>query len=333
MKRRQLAALAGAVLLTFGLAGTAFADSRNPSMVNASVHGRAGTVTISVEIPRVASMTIAKTADPTHLPATGGDVTYSYVVTNTGTVDIFHIVVTDDNGTPSDTGDDFTASCPQTTLVPDAHMTCTADVSGITQTTTNVATLTADWDKCNDDCSDAIDPVTDTATVTVAAATKSIDLDKTVAPLNLPAGGGDVTYTYVVTNTGDVELTNISIKDDNGTPSNTDDDFTVTCPHTTLAAGAHMTCTADVAGTTKTTINVATVTATAGEDIVTDHDSAKVTVLSGGVQGQTNLPTPPPTDTIAPTTTDAGGSLPLLLIVLGVIGLGAVTLTSGRVKR
>ena len=50
---------------------------------------------------------------------------------------------------------------------------------------------------------------------------------------------------------------------------------------------------------------------------------------SGGVKGETA----PPTDAIVSTNTDAGGSLPLLLIVLGVIGLGAVVLTPGRAKR
>ena len=31
----------------------------------------------------------------------------------------------------------------------------------------------------------------------------AIHIEKTVAPLTLPAGGGDVTYTYVVSNPGD----------------------------------------------------------------------------------------------------------------------------------
>ena len=42
----------------------------------------------------------------------------------------------------------------------------------------------------------------------------------------------------------------------------------------------------------------------------------------------------PQTDAIVSTTTsDAGGALPLLLIILGVIGLGAAVLTPGRAKR
>jgi hypothetical protein len=41
-------------------------------------------------------------------------------------------------------------------------------------------------------------------------------------------------FTYVVTNPGDLELSNITVRDDNGTPGNTADDFT---PHAILDAG------------------------------------------------------------------------------------------------
>ena len=47
----------------------------------------------------------------------------------------------------------------------------------------------------------------DTATVIIVVVnpqgnTPDIHLEKTVAPLTLPVGGGDVTYTYVVSNSG-----------------------------------------------------------------------------------------------------------------------------------
>ena len=46
------------------------------------------------------AVTLSKTADPNHLPASGGTVTYTYVVTNTGGVPIFDVAVRDDTGTP-----------------------------------------------------------------------------------------------------------------------------------------------------------------------------------------------------------------------------------------
>jgi hypothetical protein len=58
-----------------------------------------------------------------------------------------------------------------------------------------------------------------------------------------------------------------------------------------------------------------------------------VTVGSGGVGGETDTPTGPPTDSLSSTSTDVGGALPLLLLVLGVIGVGAVVLTPKRGRR
>ncbi len=46
---------------------------------------------------------------------------------------------------------------------------------------------------------------------------------------------GAVNWTYLVTNTGNVTLTNVVVTDDQG--------VAVTCPKTTLTAGEFMTCT------------------------------------------------------------------------------------------
>src|SRR5262245_53319301 len=72
----------------------------------------------------------------------------------------------------------------------------------------------------------------------------SIALDKTHAAIvdidnNGPDAGDTVTYSYLVTNTGDVTLSNLSVHDNNGTPD-TGDDFTITIAGT-LAPGASTT--------------------------------------------------------------------------------------------
>ena len=98
-----------------------------------------------------------------------------------------------------------------------------------------------------------------------------------------------------------------------------------------------MTCTADVTGTTKTTTNIATASGTAGETSVSDTDDATVTVAAGGgVEAETDVPgvvTAPPTDAIGGNAGDTGNSLPILLIVLGIIGLAAVVLAPKRARR
>jgi hypothetical protein len=60
-----------------------------------------------------------------------------------------------------------------------------------------------------------------------------IHLEKTVSPSPV-AANVPVTYTYLVTNPGGVALDNVTVRDDNATPGNTNDDFT---PAPTLKAG------------------------------------------------------------------------------------------------
>ncbi|MDO9556690.1 MAG: ice-binding family protein [Coriobacteriia bacterium] len=100
---------------------------------------------------------INKTASPTSLPAGGGSVTYTYTVTNPGTVEFSNVTVTDDMVSPvtyvsGDTnGDEI--------LQPGETWIYTATVR-LTKTTTNVATVTG---------TGAGVVTTDTATTTVAA--------------------------------------------------------------------------------------------------------------------------------------------------------------------
>ena len=62
----------------------------------------------------------------------------------------------------------------------------------------------------------------------------TVDKSSVTASLSAP---GTVTYNYLVTNTGNITLTGISLSDDN-------DNDDMNCPFTTLAVGANMSCTA-----------------------------------------------------------------------------------------
>jgi uncharacterized repeat protein (TIGR01451 family) len=278
------------------------------------------------EVEHDPNIHVEKTASTATLPAGGGSVTYTYVVTNTGNVPLTDVAVSDNKCSPvtyssGDTNDDDILDQDESWT-----FNCTTT---ITETTTNtgVATGHDGETKVTDD---------DDATVTVEqpVLAAAIHIEKTVLPLTLPAGGGDVTYTYVVSNTGDLPLTNVAVTDDNGTPGTTSDDFGVDCPKTTLAVDESMTCTAAVTGTDTTTTNIATASGTAGETTVSDTDDATVTVAApgGGVEAETDVPTAPQTDALS-STGDAGNALPLLLIVLGIVGLAAVMLTPARARR
>jgi uncharacterized repeat protein (TIGR01451 family) len=78
-------------------------------------------------------------------------------------------------------------------------------------------------------------PVAAQTEVTLEKATNGEDADSPPGPV-LPVGS-PVAWTYVVTNTGTEELTNVLVTDDQGE--------TVTCPKTVLAVGESMTCTAN----------------------------------------------------------------------------------------
>ena len=103
---------------------------------------------------------------------------------------------------------------------------------------------------------------------------------------------GDVTFTYLVTNTGTADLTDVMLVDDNATPDDTSDDITVICPDIDLAAGDSMTCTATLPVGYGQRTNIATVTATPvlePEGEVTATDDAVVNVPEPEV-----TPTPTP---------------------------------------
>jgi hypothetical protein len=115
-----------------------------------------------------------------------------------------------------------------------------------------------------------------------------IQVDKTADTARLPAGGGDVTYSYDVTNVGNVALSNVSVADDKCSPvtytsGDSDHDTKLDLNETWT-----FTCTANL---TKTTTNVATATGWHGDTKVEDDDTATVKVAD---------PTPPPPTPSAP---------------------------------
>jgi uncharacterized repeat protein (TIGR01451 family) len=92
---------------------------------------------------------------------------------------------------------------------------------------------------------------------------------------------GGVIFTYVVENTGTIDLVNVFVVDDNATPSDTSDDVTLTCPKDALAAGETMTCTATLPVDFGVRTNIAEVIGNPSIDEtveVSDEDDAVVRV-------------------------------------------------------
>ena len=144
-----------------------------------------------------------------------------------------------------------------------------------------------------------------------------IALDKTASPTSGPAGTV-IVYTYVVTNTGDTALFDISV---------TDDELGTIGQIGSLAVGASSQLTATFTLGSSPVTNVATVV---GEDStghqVSAQDSATVTVVSAGGVGDGDGDGPGGT----PFTGADTGGLGVLVLALSALGAVLVALTSRR---
>jgi uncharacterized repeat protein (TIGR01451 family) len=218
------------------------------------------------------AISIVKSVDE-DLVHSGDTVTYTLVITNTGDAALT-ITALDDavNGAPAVSLTD--CGLIGTTLAVGASRTCQYSAVAGEDDLTNVATVVGEdeLDKEVDDTDDAV----------VDVLNPGIDIVKTVDKPVVHAGD-TVTYTLVITNTGDAPLTLTALDDAvNGAPATS----LTACGviGTTLAAGASTTCTYTAVAGTVDLVNVAEVK---GEDEldeeVTDDDDATVDVLNPAI--------------------------------------------------
>jgi len=256
--------------------------------------------TLDIPITQTPELTVVKSSTMTELTAPG-TVTYSYLVTNTGNVSLTGISLSDDN-------DNDDMDCPATTLAVGASMTCTASHT-FTQAELNAGgtldnTVTASSNEAPDDTDSLSIPITQTPALTVVKSSTTTEL---TAP-------GTVIYSYLVTNTGGVSLTGISLSDDN-------DNDDMDCPATTLAVGASMTCTASHTFT-QAELNAGgtldnTVTASSNE-APNDTDDLSIPITQ----------TPALTVVKSSTTTSATTAGQVILYTYAVENTGSITLTN-----
>ncbi|HZU94221.1 MAG TPA: GEVED domain-containing protein, partial [Microbacterium sp.] len=237
--------------------------------------------TVEITSTSAPAITIVKTADADEL-VVGETVTYSFLVKNTGNVSLSDVTVAE--GEFSGAGDVSAIDCPATVLAPGADFTCTAtyvvqqaDVDAGSVTNTATATGTPPT-------GDPVDSPPSTVEIPSTPA-PAITLVKTADREDLVAGEM-VTYTFRVTNTGNVTLSGIGVRED--AFSGAGDLSAVACPDTALAPGASLDCTAtyvvqqaDVDAGTVTNTATATGTPPGGGDPV-ESDPSTVTI--DGVQ-------------------------------------------------
>jgi len=149
---------------------------------------------------------VVKTANPLSLPAGPGSVTYTYTLRNMGTVPVTDITMVGDTCSPitlasGDNNGDSRLDVGEIWV----HR-CTTTLSA-THTNTIVATGWANGIS-------AVDIASATVIVGAPIVPPLIHVTKVPSAFTLPAPGGAVTYTYIVTNPGTVPLSNVSITDD-----------------------------------------------------------------------------------------------------------------------
>ncbi len=261
---------------------------------------------------------IVKTPSPLTLPFNGGSVTYSYTVTNPGTVPLTNVTVTDNkcsnvNFISGDGNGDSKLQSNETW-----KFTCAMNVS---QTLTNTAIATGHANGLT-----AIDTALATVTIAGSPIPPLIHIVKKPVPVILPAGGGPVTYTYTVTNPGTVLLNNVSVTDDkcgpviliagdangNGMMGPTET-WTYTCKQNLKA----------------TTTNTATAAGSSNGLTVTDIAVANVVVLPASMP----IVTPPPTPKLPNTGFGSEGNMVTWIIAAAGIFVSATlafALTKGK---
>ncbi len=203
------------------------------------------------------SMTLTKLtnglgANPSLVVAAGADVTWSYIVVNTGNVPLSKVVVTDDHN-------DVTVKCPVTDVAVGDSMTCTAAGKAIAGNYANVGSVSAFGELTPAAAVEALKPVTATSqyfgtapglsvkkytNVGASLSGKSLTFTS-IDDADVPAGedstvahvvpvGTAITWVYVVKNTGNIPLEGLVVSDN-------DSSLIVECPVTTLAANDNAT--------------------------------------------------------------------------------------------
>ncbi|WP_426623819.1 DUF7507 domain-containing protein [Leifsonia sp. McL0607] len=199
--------------------------------------------TAVVAVAPAPALTLTKSVDHGTASGPGEVVTYSYVIENTGNVPVTGVGVTESSFTGS--GPVPVVSCPASaaSLAPGASVTCTAPYE-LTQHDADAGHVD------NTAVATGVDPAggavtsTDSSATTTIPATPSLTLDKTASPTTITARGQSVGYSFRVTNTGNVTLSDVSVTEQ--AFSGTGGPLMVVCPtQNSIAAGASLTCTAD----------------------------------------------------------------------------------------
>jgi uncharacterized repeat protein (TIGR01451 family) len=236
--------------------------------------------TVTTTITQQPAVKLVKTAGPVvdtdgNGPDAGDTITYSFVVTNTGNVTLNPVTVTDQTV--------GAVTCPPGPLAPGASVTCTPKTHTLTQTDVDAGSVTGTATATGTAPGGAQVTATD-VTATPIVGDGSIELTKTASQIddvdgNGPDAGDQVTYGFVVTNTGRRTLNDVTVVDTLL--------GAVTCPAGPLAPGASRACSPITYTLTQDDVEAgsvgspATATGTSGTTTVTSSDATATPIAAG----------------------------------------------------
>ena len=212
-----------------------------------------GTATVYIDVPGTA-ISIVKLTNGSDGPTVlvGDPVSWTYAVSNIGTVELSNVYVLDDQG--------VTVTCPKSTLAIAESMTCTASGTAVAGVYVNTGTAYGTFLETTVNSSDVS---------SYFGADPKIDIQKT-PDSQVVVEGQTGTFNIKVTNTGNIGLTNVTVTDP----------LSANCEKVIgdLAAGAmyEYTCTSPTI--TANLTNVASVKGSYGGKDYTAQDSASITV-------------------------------------------------------
>ncbi|MCI0157030.1 DUF11 domain-containing protein [Leifsonia shinshuensis] len=261
------------------LLNTATANGTPPASAGGPVTSAPSTAAVAIsESP---ALTLVKTASPLQATAAGQTVTYSFAVTNTGDVTVGGIAIAE--AAFSGSGSVPTPSCPAgaASLAPGATVTCTAtyavtqadaDAGGIDNSATAGGTSPSGGSVTSNESQNVVPIAPDPA----------VTLQKTASVSNVTAAGQTLTYTFLVTNRGNVTLSSADVVEGRFTGHAI---LNPVCPPgiTSIAPGESISCTADY------------VVTQADMDAGSIQNTATV---SGRTPGGAAITTPPSTVTV-----------------------------------
>ena len=157
------------------------------------------------------ALTVVKDTEYDSLPEPGGDFHYTATITNPSTLDVVTIsAITDTYGVPvcSDALGEITLPYD---LGPGASLTCAFTVPHLGNAG-DAWTNTVDVTATDEDGID-VSATSNEVTVSLTDLAPDISVTKTADPASVPETGGDVTFTFLVENTGDEDVTLTSLTD------------------------------------------------------------------------------------------------------------------------